>query len=98
LAQLLGYECFSKRTKARLHLTRQPTPKAFTSKLPCPTFVRKDLLPPRNVPLVPNGHTSTRHTTRGVALQTGDEIKIETVADGGEKAPMDYVEIEPASR
>jgi alpha-glucuronidase len=57
-----------------------------------------DMLPSRNVPSVPNGHTSTRHTTRGVALRAGDDIRIEGIADGGEKAAVDYVEIEPDSR
>jgi len=58
-------------------------------------WLADDLLPSRNVKSLPNGHTSTRHTTHGVALRTGDEIKIEAVADGGEKAPIDYLEIEP---
>jgi alpha-glucuronidase len=61
-------------------------------------WLADDMLPSRNVPSVPNGHTSTRHTTPGVALRTGDEIRIEGVADGSEKAPIDYVEIEPDSR
>ena len=42
-----------------------------------------------------NGDTSTRHTAHGVALRPGDEIKIEAVADGGEDAAMDYVDINP---
>ena len=61
-------------------------------------WLADDLLPSCNVPSLPNGHTSTRHTARGLVLRTGDEIKIEAVADGGGKAPIDYVEIEPASR
>ena len=60
-------------------------------------WLADDMLPSRNVPSLPNGHTSTRHTAHGVALRTGDQIKIEAAADGGEKAPVDYVEIEPAS-
>ena len=59
-------------------------------------WLADDLLPSRNVPSLPNGHTSTRHTVRGVALRPGDEIRIEAVADGGENAPIDYVEINPA--
>jgi alpha-glucuronidase len=58
-------------------------------------WLADDMLPSRNVPSVPNGHTNTRHTTRGVALRTGDEIRIEGIADGGEKAPVDYMEISP---
>jgi len=58
-------------------------------------WLADDLLPSRNVPSLPNGHTSTRHTVRGVTLRPGDEIRIEAVADGGENAPIDYVEINP---
>jgi alpha-glucuronidase len=61
-------------------------------------WLADDLLPSRNVPSVPNGHTSTRHTTRGVALRTGDEIRLEGTADGGEQAPVDYIEIETGPR
>jgi alpha-glucuronidase len=42
-----------------------------------------------------NGHTSTRHTTPGVALHTGDTIRIEGLPDQGDKAGLDYVEIDP---
>jgi hypothetical protein len=31
-----------------------------------------------------------------VALRTGDEIKIDAMADGGERACVDYLEIEAA--
>ncbi|MGA3283357.1 MAG: alpha-glucuronidase family glycosyl hydrolase [Verrucomicrobiota bacterium] len=61
-------------------------------------WLADDMLPSRNIPSVPNGHTSTRHTARGIALRPNDEIRIDAIADGGEKAPIDYVEIEPASR
>ena len=60
---------------------------------PVDHWLADDLLPSRNVQSLPNGHTSTRHTARGVALRTGDEIKIEAVADGGERACVDYLEI-----
>ena len=59
-------------------------------------WLADDMLPSRNVQSLPNGHTSTRHTAHGVALRTGDEIKIEAVADGGERACVDYLEISPA--
>src|SRR5262249_30949267 len=39
-----------------------------------------------------NGHTSTRHTTMGVELQPGSVVKIVGHPDGGEPAPLDYVE------
>jgi alpha-glucuronidase len=63
---------------------------------PVDHWLADDMLPSRNVQSLPNGHTSTRHTARGVALRTGDEIKIEAVADGGERACVDYLEISPA--
>jgi alpha-glucuronidase len=49
-----------------------------------------DLLPDNK----PNGHTSTRHQTARIALRPGDEIRIEATTDGGERAPIDYLEIE----
>jgi alpha-glucuronidase len=42
-----------------------------------------------------SGDTSTRITLRGVALKPGDVLKIEGQPDGGEPAPLDYVEISP---
>jgi alpha-glucuronidase len=44
----------------------------------------------------PNGHTSTRFQTGRVALRPGDMIRIEAVADGGERAAIDYLEIDSA--
>jgi alpha-glucuronidase len=41
---------------------------------------------------LPDTHSSSRRTIRGLALKTGDEIRIEAVADGGENAVVDYVE------
>jgi alpha-glucuronidase len=41
----------------------------------------------------PNGHTSTRRTTRGVQLNPGDEIAVEVRTDGGDSGAVDYVEI-----
>ncbi len=41
----------------------------------------------------PDSHSSTRRRTRGVALRLGDAVRIEGVRDGGEAAPVDYVEI-----
>jgi alpha-glucuronidase len=40
-----------------------------------------------------DAHSSTQRTIRGVALRSGDEIRIEGSHDGGEGAPVDYVEI-----
>ena len=42
-----------------------------------------------------NSHSSTRRIIAGVALRKGDEIRIEGIPDGGEGAPIDYVEIIP---
>jgi alpha-glucuronidase len=44
----------------------------------------------------PNGNTSTRHQTARLALRPGDEIRLEATTDGGERAAVDYLEIEPA--
>lgn len=41
----------------------------------------------------PDSHSSTRRRTRGVALRPGDAIRIEGARDGGEAAPVDYMEI-----
>jgi alpha-glucuronidase len=41
-----------------------------------------------------NGHTSTRYTISDVELKPGDVVKIEGVPDGGEPAPLDYVELQ----
>jgi hypothetical protein len=42
---------------------------------------------------LPDAHSSTRRVIPGVALRPGDEVRIEGVAQGGEKACIDYVEI-----
>ena len=39
--------------------------------------------------------SSTRHVVPGVALRTGDEIRIEGIRDGDETAAIDYIEIRP---
>jgi len=39
------------------------------------------------------GDSSTRRQIRRVALRPGDEIRIEGIPGGGERAPLDYVEI-----
>ncbi len=40
-----------------------------------------------------DGHTSTRHTTVGVELKPENVVKIVGHPDGGESAPLDYVEL-----
>jgi alpha-glucuronidase len=44
-----------------------------------------------------DAHTSTRHTTRRVALRPGDEIRVEAVRAAPEAAAIDYVEVRPSS-
>jgi alpha-glucuronidase len=46
----------------------------------------------------PNGHTSTRHKTRGIALRADDEIRLEVTADAGEQACVDYLVVESSSQ
>jgi len=40
-----------------------------------------------------DGSSSVRRRIHSVALQPGDEIRIEGVPDGGDRAALDYVEI-----
>lgn len=47
---------------------------------------------------VMNGSTSTRHTLYGLALRPGDTIRIEGRPNGGEPAPLDYIQLDPQSR
>lgn len=42
-----------------------------------------------------NGHTSTRRTLEGVKLKPGVVLKIVGHPDGGEPAPLDYIELTP---
>jgi len=51
-----------------------------------------DHLPTRRL----DGSSSTRRTVNGVALRTGDEIRIEGIPDGTERAAFDYIELVPA--
>lgn len=46
----------------------------------------------------PNGDSSTRHRTKGMALRSGDVIRIEGIPDGAERAPLDYIEIRSMSQ
>ncbi len=45
-----------------------------------------------------DGSTSTRHIVEGVALKSGDEIRIEGIPGGREVAALDYMEIWPAAK
>jgi alpha-glucuronidase len=44
-----------------------------------------------------NGHSATRHISRGVRIAAGDAIRVEGVPDRTEPAPLDYIEIAPAA-
>jgi alpha-glucuronidase len=46
--------------------------------------------------MAPNADSSTRRRIKGLALRPGDTIRIEGTPDGGERAPLDYIEIFPA--
>ncbi len=45
----------------------------------------------------PDSNSSTEEMLPELALRPGDEIRIVGIPDGGERAPIDYVEIRPAS-
>jgi alpha-glucuronidase len=45
-----------------------------------------------------NGDTSTRYTIHGVALHSGETIRIEGHPDAPEAATLDYIEITPADK
>jgi len=62
----------------------------FVAGRPVSSWVADDTLPTAEA----NGHSSTRRRIAAIALAAGDEIRIEGAADAGEKAPVDYVEIE----
>ena len=44
---------------------------------------------------LPDAHTSSCRWIRGVPLKSGDEIRLEGTADGGERAAIDYFELVP---
>ena len=50
-----------------------------------------DHLPTRKI----DASSSTRRVISGIALRTGDEIRIEGIPEGGETAALDYVEVLP---
>ncbi|KAK3336279.1 glycoside hydrolase superfamily [Cercophora scortea] len=42
-----------------------------------------------------DGHSATRVTVKGVEVKKGDVLKVIGIADGGERAPLDYVAVLP---
>jgi alpha-glucuronidase len=57
-----------------------------------------ETLPPAVVDKRIGGHTSTRYTVDDVAMQTGDTLMLRGTPDGGEAAPVDYLEITPVAQ
>jgi alpha-glucuronidase len=57
-------------------------------------WVAGEVLPTTRI----DAHSSTRRRIRGLALHPRDEIRIEGFPDGGEGAPIDYVEIRSRQR
>ena len=53
-----------------------------------------DRLPTRRI----DGSSSSRRTVLGIALRTGDRIRIDGLPDGGEPAAIDYIEIIPEAK
>ncbi|HEY1658423.1 MAG TPA: alpha-glucuronidase family glycosyl hydrolase [Candidatus Sulfotelmatobacter sp.] len=43
----------------------------------------------------PNGDSSTRHVIHKIPLRPGDDLRIEGIPDGQERAPIDYVDLHP---
>ena len=57
------------------------------------SWVASDRVPTQRL----DGTSSTQRTVEGIALRPGDEIRIEGIPDGGERAALDYVEIVPST-
>jgi len=58
---------------------------------PVAEWTADDALPGSKI----DAHSSTRRVIKGLALRPGDEIRIDGLPNGGEGAPLDYVEISP---
>jgi alpha-glucuronidase len=55
-------------------------------------WVANDHLPATKI----GGDSSTRHRIIGLALRSGDQIRIEGIPDRDEHAPLDYIELHPS--
>nr|WP_255551530.1 alpha-glucuronidase family glycosyl hydrolase [Granulicella sp. dw_53] len=60
-------------------------------------WVADDILPPAADDRRLDGHTATRFVKREVLLNNGDVVEIQAIPDGGERAPLDFVEITPTN-
>jgi alpha-glucuronidase len=67
--------------------------KLFVAKQLVDSWTADDTLPSARL----DGSSSTRHTVTGLTLRPGDVLRIEGSPDGDEPAPLDYVEIGPAT-
>ncbi|QHN03758.1 glucosiduronase [Granulicella sp. WH15] len=61
------------------------------------TWKANATLPPDRPDVRLNGHTSTRFTTPPVALHAGDTLELRGTSEGKEPAPVDYIELTPAT-
>lgn len=57
------------------------------------TWIADDDLPSN----LPNGHTSTRHVIPRVAIRPGDVLRLVGSPNGGEAAPVDYLQLKPVA-
>jgi alpha-glucuronidase len=68
--------------------------KVFVSGRLVAEWVADNVLPTNKM----DAHSSTRRRIRGLTLRPRDEIRIEGVPNGGEGAPIDYIEIHSSRR
>src|SRR2546423_807704 len=66
----------------------------FVAGQPVAEWAADDTLPTDKM----DAHSSTRRLVRGLALRAGDEIRVEGFPEGGEGAPLDYLEIRASLR
>jgi len=65
---------------------------------PVANWTADGTLPPAVIDKNLDGHTSTRFTVSGIPLAPGDTLMLRGTPDGGEPAPVDYIEITPGER
>jgi alpha-glucuronidase len=63
------------------------------NKNPIAHWTADDTLPPAVVDKLLDGSTSTRFTAHGISLKPGDMLTLRGTPNGGEAAPVDYIEI-----
>ncbi|MBI5086282.1 MAG: glucosiduronase [Acidobacteria bacterium] len=67
---------------------------AFVNDQQVAEWTAADTIPTRRI----DAHSSTRKLIRGIALRTGDTIRLSGTPDAGELAGLDYLEILPSTR